>query len=50
MISALNSRFPVRKGLGRFVIPEAKGQADAALRVAKGIIERYVAMVSRRIK
>ena len=50
MISALNSRFPVRKGLGRFVIPEAKGQADAALRVAKSIIERYVAMVSRRIK
>jgi hypothetical protein len=50
MISALNSRFPVRQGLGRFVIPEAKGEADAALRIAKGIVERYVALVNRRIR
>ena len=50
MISALNRRFPIRQGLGRFVIPEAKGEADAALRIAKEIIERYLALVNRRIR
>lgn len=50
MISALNARFPIRQGLGRFVIPEAKGEADEVLRVARGIIERYVALVNRRIR
>lgn len=50
MISALNARFPIRQGLGRFVIPEAKDEAPEVLRVAKGIIERYVALVNRRIR
>ena len=50
MISALNARFPIRQGLGRFVIPEAKDEAPEVLRIAKGIIERYVALVNRRIR
>ena len=50
MISALNGRFPIRQGLGRFVIPDAKDEAPEVLRIAKGIIERYVALVNRRIR
>ena len=50
MISALNARFPIRQGLGRFVIPDAKDEAPEVLRIAKGIIERYVALVNRRIR
>jgi len=50
MITALNAKFPIRQGLGRFVIPEAKKEAPEALRIARGIIERYVALVNRRIR
>jgi len=51
MIKGLNkSEYPIKNGLGRFVIPEAKGEADEVFRIAKGIIERYVALVNRRIR
>jgi hypothetical protein len=50
MISELNSDFPIRKGLGRFIIPDAKDEAEAALRIAREIIERYVDLVNRRIR
>ena len=51
MIKGLNkSQYPIRKGLGRFVIPDAKDEAPEVLRIAKGIIERYVALVNRRIR
>jgi hypothetical protein len=50
MISALNRAAPIQGGLGRFVIPKAKGEADAALRIARGIIEKFVGKVNRRIR
>jgi hypothetical protein len=50
MIYALNQRFPIRKGLGRFVIPEAKDKEAEAVQVARQIIERYVALVNRKIR
>jgi hypothetical protein len=49
MIRALNAVAPVQGGLGRFVIPQAKEQAGAATSIARRIIEKYVAIVNRRI-
>ena len=50
MIRNLNARFPVLEGLGRFVIPEAKKDSDVPVMVARKIIEKYVALVNRRIR
>ena len=50
MIQALDRRFPVKKGLGRFVIPEFKEKQAQATRIAVGILERYAAKVNRRLK
>jgi hypothetical protein len=50
MIRALNSAAPIQGGLGRFVIPQAKGEADSALGIARGIIEKFVEKVNRRIR
>jgi hypothetical protein len=41
--------YEVKGGLGRFLIPEAKGDADKVTRIAIRIIEKYVALVNRRI-
>jgi hypothetical protein len=49
MIRALNAVAPVQDGLGRFVIPQAKGEANAVMTIARRIIEKYVAIVNRRI-
>lgn len=50
MIRELDKRFPTRKGLGRFVIPEFKERQSEATRIAVGILERYAAKVNRRLK
>lgn len=50
MISALARIAPIQKGLGRFVIPAAKDEVGDATRIAKGIIEKFVTMVNRRIR
>jgi hypothetical protein len=50
MVRALNRKFPVQGGLGRFIIPEARKNADEPVKVARKIIEKYVALVNRRIR
>lgn len=51
MIKGLDTAgFPIRKGLGRFVIPEFKEKQGQATRIAVGILERYAAKVNRRLK
>jgi hypothetical protein len=50
MVRALNRKFPVQGGLGRFIIPEARKNADEPVKVARKIIEKYVEMVNRRIR
>ena len=49
MIRELDKRFPTRKGLGRFVIPEFKERQSEATRIAVSILERYAAKVNRRL-
>jgi hypothetical protein len=49
MIRALNAAAPMMSGLGRFLIPQAKGEAGPAVAIARNIIEKYVALVNRRI-
>jgi hypothetical protein len=50
MIRNLNAKFPVIDGLGRFIIPESKKDSDEPVKVARRIIEKYVALVNRRIR
>jgi hypothetical protein len=50
MIAALARVAPIRGGLGRFVIPDGKAEAQKAMQIARQIIEKYVARVNRRIK
>jgi hypothetical protein len=50
MIRALNAKAPIIGGLGRFLIPPARGQSDEAVNIARKIIEKYVALVNRRIR
>jgi hypothetical protein len=50
MIRALAGRAPIQGGLGRFVIPPARAEADSAVAIARRIIEKYVALVNRRIR
>ena len=50
MIRNLNAKFPVIDGLGRFIIPQAKKDSDEPVKVARRIIEKYVALVNRRIR
>jgi hypothetical protein len=50
MVQALNAKFPVKGGLGRFIIPEAKKNQGEVTEVARKVIEKYVALVNRRIR
>lgn len=50
MVRALNAKFPVQGGLGRFIIPAAKKDSGEVTRVAREVIEKYVALVNRRIR
>ena len=40
----------VKAGLGRFLIPQAKDDARKVTIIAARIIEKYVALVNRRIR
>jgi hypothetical protein len=40
----------MKKGLGRFVIPEFKEKQAQAQRIAVGILEKYAAKVNRKLK
>jgi hypothetical protein len=50
MIQALNSKFPMRAGLGRFVIPEWKKKGPDVERVAKKILETFSEKVNRKFR
>jgi hypothetical protein len=50
MVRALNAKFPVIGGLGRFIIPEAKKDSAEVVQVARRVIEKYVELVNRRIR
>jgi len=50
MISALNNRAPIRGGLGRFAIPAWKKKESDVERIARGILEKYSEIVSRRMR
>ena len=50
MIRNLNAKFPIREGLGRFIIPEAKKDSAEVVQVARRVIEKYVELVNRRIR
>ena len=50
MVRALNQRYPVQQGLGRFIIPEAKKSAGQATDLARKVIEKFAAKVNRRIR
>jgi hypothetical protein len=41
---------PMRKGLGRFVIPEFKEKQADAQRIAVGILEKFASKVNRRLR
>ena len=42
--------YDIKAGLGRFLIPQAKDDANQVNRIAVRIIEKYVALVNRRIR
>lgn len=50
MISALNSRYPMQGGLGRFVIPQFRESGGDATRAAKQVLEKFAAKVNRRLR
>ena len=50
MIRNVSSRYPVRKGLGRFVIPDFKDKKVDATRIAVNILKKYAERVNRRLK
>lgn len=50
MISALNKRYPIRGGLGRFVIPEFKDSGAEVHAAAKQILVKFADKVNRRLK
>lgn len=50
MISALNSKFPIRTGLGRFAIPEWKKKGPDVEKVARNILEKFSKQVNRKFK
>jgi hypothetical protein len=49
MVRNLNRKYPVRNGLGRFVIPAFKTTKGEAEAVAKRILEKFALMVGRRL-
>lgn len=50
LISALNSRAPIRQGLGRFAIPEWKKKGPDVERIARNILEKFSKQVNRKFK
>lgn len=49
MIRNLNNRHPVRKGLGRFVIPDFKDKQADAQRIASNILQKFAGKVNEKI-
>lgn len=49
-IANLNARYPIKGGLGRFIIPASKNEQGDAVRISRAIIERYVQKVNRRLR
>jgi len=49
-IRNLNNRAPIIGGLGRFVIPAARGAGDEAQRAAQRVLEKFAEKVNRRLK
>jgi hypothetical protein len=49
MIRNLNNRHPVRKGLGRFVIPDFKDKQADAQRIASNILTKFANKVNKKI-
>lgn len=50
MIETLNSKYPMRGGLGRFVIPQFKDSVPEATRAARRVLEKFASKVNRRLK
>lgn len=50
MIQNLNARYPMRGGLGRFVIPEWKNFQGDAEKIAKDILVKFADKVNRRLR
>jgi hypothetical protein len=50
MIEKLNSRFPVRGGLGRFAIPEWKKKGPEVEKIVRRILDDFSGRVSRKFK
>ena len=50
MIAVLNERFPMKGRGGRFAFNAFRQNRDEVVQIADGIIRRYAAMVSRRLK
>ena len=50
MVANLNSKAPIQGGLGRFILPEGKKEAPEATRIARGVLEKFMAKVGRRLK
>jgi hypothetical protein len=50
MIENLNSRFPIRSGLGRFAIPEWKKKQPDVERIARNILNKYSEKVNRKFR
>lgn len=50
MIRGLNSRYPIRGGLGRFVIPQFKDSGREVQAEAKKILVGFAEKVNRRLK
>ncbi len=50
MVRNLNARAPVREGLGRFILPEAKKNQGQVTDAAKRVVEKFMQKVGRRLK
>lgn len=50
LISAINSKFPIRGGLGRFAIPEWKKKGPEVEKIARNILEKFSQKVNRKFK
>lgn len=50
MINALNARYPMQGGLGRFVIPQFRDSGAETVRAAKNVLVKFANKVNRRLR
>lgn len=50
MIQAINSKFPIRQGLGRFAIPEWKKKGPEVEKITRDILKRFSQKVNLKFK